>query len=199
MYRTRLQQAFNRLALLARDSGPLFVVAHITIPHHPFVYASNGDAVTPPRWFTFADDVLYYRKSAQTRADYAQRYVEQLRFVNTQVTAAVESILIHSARLPVILLQADHGPSIDWNDPRKVDARERMAILNACLLPGSDRAALFESMTPVNTLRMVANLYLGSQLPLLPDRSYYSSWSRPYAFREVTETTTGGSRTPGPR
>ena len=66
-----------------------------------------------------------------------------------------------------------------------------MAILNAFLLPGSDRAALFESMTPVNALRIVANLYLGFHLSLLPDRSYYSSWSQPYAFREVTEAIPG--------
>ena len=196
LYRRRLNEAFDRLTQLARDPRPLFVVAHITVPHHPFVYAGDGSPVTPSRRFTFADDVSYYRRDVITREEYARDYVEQLKFVNAQVTAALRSILAQSGASPVIMLQGDHGPSLDWNDPGKVDTKERMAIFNACLFPGRGRAALYESVTPVNTLRIVVSEYLGCRLSLLPDRSYYSSWLRPYAFKEVANIAQGAPPTP---
>lgn len=191
MYRRRLLQAFDRLGTLARDGRPMFVVAHITVPHHPFVYAGNGDPITPARRFTFADDVHYYKKTAQGRAEYARQYVGQLRFVNAQVAAVLASLLAGSSPTPIVVLQGDHGPSVDWAAPDRVDVTERMPILSAVLLPASHRASLHEATTPVNTLRAVANISLGIRLPLVADKSYYSSWSSPYAFRDVTDLVLG--------
>lgn len=187
LYRRRLRDAFASIASLADGRRPFIVVAHITMPHHPFVFTADGAAISPDRRFTFSDDVGYFRRSRRTRDEYARRYVEQLRFVNSQIIKVLDSIVARSGTRPVILLQSDHGPSLDWDDPSRVDVRERLGILDASLLPDSSRGHLSQATTPVNTLRVVANLCLGSRLRLLPNRSYYSSWSRPYAFRDVTE------------
>jgi hypothetical protein len=199
VYRRRLNEAFDRLSQLATDPHPLFVVAHITIPHHPFVFTGDGSPVTPARRFTFADDVVYYRRNDETRGEYVSDYLDQLKYVNAKVTEALRAILGRNGAPPVIVLQADHGPSLDWNDPANVDTKERMAIFNAYLLPGKGQAALYDSVTPVNTLRIVATEYLGCRLSLLPDRSYYSSWLRPYDFREVTDTARRTSLTMRPQ
>jgi hypothetical protein len=39
----------------------------------------------------------------------------------------------------------------------------------------------------VNTFRLIFNQYLGTDLTLLEDESYYSSWTRPYQFFNVTD------------
>ena len=61
-----------------------------------------------------------------------------------------------------------------------------MSILNALNLPGAEDA-LYESLTPVNTFRVVLSAYFDAGLELLPDRSYFAAWSRPYDFTDVTE------------
>jgi len=50
-----------------------------------------------------------------------------------------------------------------------------MPILNAYALPGVDPAqALYPSISPVNSFRVVLNRYFGTDLPLLEDRSYFA-------------------------
>ena len=66
--------------------------------------------------------------------------------------------------------------------------KERTGILSAYYLSGRDTAALYASMSPVNTFRLIFNEYLGTSYDLLPDRSYFSTWSRPYRFVEVAAT-----------
>jgi hypothetical protein len=46
---------------------------------------------------------------------------------------------------------------------------------------------LYEEITPVNTFRLIFNAYLGTDLELLEDRSYYSTWAHPYRFVDVTD------------
>jgi hypothetical protein len=62
---------------------------------------------------------------------------------------------------------------------------ERLGILNAYLLPGIDPALIYPTITPVNSFRLVVNQYFGADLPLLPDRSFYSTWDQPYRFTEA--------------
>ncbi|HSQ38856.1 MAG TPA: hypothetical protein VLM78_01750 [Anaerolineales bacterium] len=55
----------------------------------------------------------------------------------------------------------------------------RLSILNAYYLP-NHADAVSESITPVNTFRIVFNLYLGGNFELLPDESFFSPV--PYHF-----------------
>ena len=55
--------------------------------------------------------------------------------------------------------------------------RERMEIFAAYYFPDGG-AGLYPAMTPVNGARLLANQYLGADLPLLPDRAlFYDSGS----------------------
>jgi len=63
-----------------------------------------------------------------------------------------------------------------------------MEILNAYYLPERGKAALYESISPINTFRVILNLYFGAHLELLSDESYYSdSWDRPLSLVNVTD------------
>lgn len=48
------------------------------------------------------------------------------------------------------------------------------------------KSFLFASITPVNTFRLIFNLYFGARFELLNDRSYYSTYDNPYRFIDVT-------------
>ena len=62
-----------------------------------------------------------------------------------------------------------------------------MTILNAYHLPGMDTQAISNSISPVNTFKVVFNEYFGTQYDLLPNESYYSSTRQPYRFIHVPD------------
>jgi hypothetical protein len=57
--------------------------------------------------------------------------------------------------------------------------RERMAAFSAYLLPGLDPNGIGDSITPVNTIRVILRHYFGADLPPIEDASYWSSEDRP--------------------
>jgi hypothetical protein len=171
-YRDRTQFVLDTLPTLAdMDLGaPKFVFAHLIIPHPPFVFSENGSRT---------DAVSYLNEKAQYSAEkYAAGYVMQLTFINRAMTRIVQEIIAQSATPPIIIIQGDHGP---WLQPKD----RRLTILNAYYLPGH-ADAISERITPVNTFRMVFNLYLGGDFELLPDHSYYSPVPYHYDFVETS-------------
>jgi hypothetical protein len=99
---------------------------------------------------------------------------------------------------PIIILQADEGPyperyrasmrTFKWEDATDMEIKEKMGILNAYYLPGVDGSALYPRITPVNSFRLVFDLYFGTHLGLLDDVSYaYVDYSHPYRFLDVTD------------
>jgi hypothetical protein len=79
---------------------------------------------------------------------------------------AVTTLLADSATPPVILIQGDHGPWLQYGS-------DQFKILNAYYLPGHNDL-LYPSISPVNTFRLVFDTYLGADYPLLEDISYDS-------------------------
>ena len=73
--------------------------------------------------------------------------------------------------------------------PEETDLRERLASLFAIYLPeGAAGEGLPEPMTPVNTFRMIFNRYQGADYPMLPARSFFSTWEEPFRLTEVEES-----------
>ena len=66
-----------------------------------------------------------------------------------------------------------------------------MSILYAAYLPDGGRDGLDDAITPVNTFRVILDRYFGSKLGRLPDRNYYSPYSTPYRFSDVTDELAG--------
>ena len=183
--RERVLCAFTTLGQLqGRIAGPRFVLAHITVPHPPFLFGAEGEPV--PGTVLEMSGWVWTRK---------QDYVDQLVFVNGQVETLIGSILAHSEVPPIIVLQADHGPASSfsdpkgpgWDQPTEEMLRERMRIFNAYYMPYAAGAQLYDSITPVNTFRFILAAYFGADYALLPDRSHYSSYQHPYRLRDVTE------------
>jgi hypothetical protein len=166
--------------------GPAFVFAHVFSPHPPFVFAPDGELPKPSAAFSIREGG---RLTIGGKPAYVRGYREQLQFLNDRVLEAIDAILAGAERPPIIVLQSDHGPGSCWDetDAEKTDHRERMPILNAFYFPDRRYERLYQGITPVNTFRVIFSQYFGVDAPLLPDRSYGSSWTHPYRFVDVTE------------
>jgi hypothetical protein len=90
------------------------------------------------------------------------------------VLIVIDRILAESDSPPIIILQADHSSKVynQLNPVQDVKMKLLFPILNAYYLPGVGEEKLYSTITPVNSFRLLLNLYFGTHLPLLPDDSY---------------------------
>jgi hypothetical protein len=179
----RVPYVFDKLAEIPKLKEPTFVFAHILIPHEPYVFDRNGNFLT--------------KKEAIKRSR-TLNYVDQVIFGNKKTQVTIDKLLSGSPRPPIILLQGDEGPwpirfeleeeTFNWRHASVAELREKMRILNAYYLPQVDRSALYPSITPVNSFRLVFNLYFGEHFELLPDESYaFVDYNHLYQFFNVTD------------
>jgi hypothetical protein len=174
--REGILEAFSTIpGIRDRLDGLAFVFAHMVTPHRPYLFDQNGNPV----------------KGGTDSWREHDRYIDQLKFVNKKTLEMVDAILANSEKPPVIVIQADHGPMPPGDpegisDPDAEAADLRTGILNAYYLPGGEEQ-LYEGISPVNSFRVVLNHVCGTDFELLEDRSYASSYGRPYRFKDITD------------
>jgi hypothetical protein len=166
----------EQLEALVREPGPKFVVAHVLLPHDPYVFLEDG---------TFSPGEATFET--------------QLAFTNARLAELVTSLLDRpEGERPIVILQADEGPypaqyeahpdDFDWSAATEAEVAEKFGILTAMYLPGPEgEAPLPATMSPVNTFREVLGRYFEADLPVLPDRSFASTQARPYDMVELTD------------
>jgi hypothetical protein len=181
-HRDTILRTFYYLQRLPDRNLPKFVFAHLIAPHPPFVFDADGRIRTPDKPFGFEDGSHFMG----TRQEYIEGYRGQTAYLNRQLQQTIDSILARSKVPPIIILQADHGPGsrLDWGSVENTDMQERMAIFNAYYFPSGATSELYDSITPVNTFRILFNHYFGAHYEILEDRIYFSLWPRPYDFVE---------------
>ena len=182
--RERILYSLNELKKIPALDGPKFVFVHIVGPHPPFVLNQHGEAVNSTRPYLAGDGEAF----GGSAAEYQQQYIEQLIYINSQIQTAVDLILEKSARPPVILIQGDHGPGslLIRDSLEKTCLLERTSILSAYYLPDGS-SLLAQDISPVNSFRLILNAYFGTNLALLPNRTFFSPQSWPYDFTDVTD------------
>jgi len=158
--------------IAALIESPKFVYAHILPPHPPFIFGPEGEAIKQAGAFTFGDSQMKL-----TEEERFERYRDQVTFINSRIELAVQEILRVSKTPPIIILQADHG----LDGP----LASQMAILNAYHLPDGGDQLLYDTISPVNSFRVIFNYYFGSSYDLLDDVSYYSRHADPFDFTLV--------------
>ncbi|MEA2016416.1 MAG: hypothetical protein U9O59_06925 [Actinomycetota bacterium] len=179
--------SFSNLARVHKIDGPKFIFAHIMCPHPPFFFDASGERI-PESEYKLTD---YWDR---------EKYLDQLIFVNSRLEIIIEEILSESEAPPIIVFQGDHGgrstlgePDKDkpgdhgWLYPTAEMLRESTFILNAYYLPEGGSELIYDSITPVNTFRVIFNYYFDGDYELLEDKCYYSIYKRPYKFFDVTE------------
>lgn len=162
-FRMRTRLILNSFEEVVKIPGPKFVFMHLVIPHEPFAFDAMGNPIPP--------DPAFPR----------QGYTDQVKFINKALLPKIKRLVEESPSPPVIILQGDHGP---WIIP---DHTAQMKILNAYYLPkGSE--ALYSSISPVNSFRVVFNEYFDADFHLLEDKSYYAPPGTRYDFKLMPNT-----------
>lgn len=180
--RRRILYILDHLPDSKDDTKPVFVFAHIMALHPPFVFGPNGEERSRQSsslqfWKDFGDP---------SRKELSQQYQEQLTYINKRMQSTIQAILKNRKRPVLIILQGDHGSSF-LSPEQSSFYKERFSILNA--IYGSDETLLYDSMSPVNTFRIIFNSFFGTTYELLKDRSFYSLRKTPYQWEDVTEQT----------
>jgi hypothetical protein len=169
-FRRRTLFALQQLdETVPKIASPKFVFAHLVIPHHPFVFGPNGEALS------------YERNTVPEFSEYKVKYPDQVRYINKRMEKIFDEILQSSANPPIIIIQGDHGPA-----PFDVIER-RMKNLSAYYFP-DNYDGLYPTITPVNTFRVILNKYFLQKYPLLEDKSLFSEYDIPYNYVEVPNT-----------
>jgi hypothetical protein len=140
---------FDSLKALPDDEEDYFVYTHINAPHIPYVFASDGSF----RFITDYTDAKLY-------------YIDAVTYVNARVLDTVDAIIANSDTPPVIIIQADHSAQFFES------GIQNHKILSAYYLPGEIDLLPYETITPVNSLRLVLHNYFDPSIKLLPDLIY---------------------------
>jgi hypothetical protein len=168
-FRDRFNNIFDNMEEVASMPGSQFAYIHLISPHPPFVFDSEGNPTYPP---DFWNEQRLYPSNMYTKG-----YTNQLTYLNKKMLEAIDTILAESDTPPIIILQGDHGP---WLQPKD----RKMWILNAYYLPGHNDA-LYSTITPVNTFRVIFNAYFGGNYDMLKDVSYFSPVPKLYDFSVI--------------
>jgi hypothetical protein len=158
----------DQLPQIALNPKSTFTFVHILIPHTPYVFGPGGEILTDPGYYGGG-------KGEPINNEYRRKgYIGEVQFINSRMLPILRRILDQSAQPSVIILQGDHGLRKD----------NRLKILNAYYLPTEAKRRLYPSISPVNSFRVVFNVFFGtanpgssvqngtSQWSLLPDISY---------------------------
>ncbi len=176
--RNRRLCMFAKLAEMPDMDGLKFIFAHILAPHSPFLFDADGNPV---------------RDYKPDREHIKEYYLNQLIFVNKKVEEMVDEILLKSEVEPIIIIQGDTGPHYGFepeaalHNPTEEIYQQNMRIFNAYHLPNNGADLLYQGISPVNTFRLLFNIYFDTNIPLLDDQSYFSTSDHPYRFINVTE------------
>jgi membrane-anchored protein YejM (alkaline phosphatase superfamily) len=135
--------------------NPKFIYGHFMLPHEPYTFDSTGKVKT-------AEQTIIKRKE-----DDAGAYFNQVVYAGKVIKELVSYIQQHNKKNTIIIVEGDHG----YRTPEGNKAGYTFQNLNAIYFPDQKYELLYDSLSPVNTFRIVLNKYFSAQLPLLKDSS----------------------------
>ncbi len=171
---------FEKFKEIVDLKGPKFVFVHLLLPHQPYVF----------------DEKCNVLSEEQLEKKELDNYLKQLQCLNTQLVEMIDKILTKNKKA-IIILQSDEGPhpiksplkeENDWKNADQTALREKFRILNAFYLPDVDNSRLSPTLSPINTFRLVFNLYFKAGFELLPQKTFiFEDKHHIYKFQEITD------------
>lgn len=152
----------NYKALLTQlnmqNDQPKFVLAHFLLPHGDFFLTKEGK----PRKITFTDHTIL-RDSL---------YLDQLVYANTWIDTISTAANLQFKRPRVIIIEGDHGyREIQLKDKTGYSREKQFMNLNTYYFSDKNYQHLYDSISPVNSFRIVFNKYFNTRLPIIKDSS----------------------------
>jgi hypothetical protein len=192
--RDKVEFVLDSISQRAAEPDPTFLIAHIMVPHHPFIFDRNGE---------LPDQEAQDFGMPANLSDDVRGYADQVHYLNGVLRNLIDDILANSEIPPIIILQGDHGLRLTWWEKMQLDEQEQLedvclrevfTNLNALYLPDEEhRGAFYDSISPINTFRLIFDAYFGSEMGMLEDRSFFTNLKlntkrekRSMSFIEVT-------------
>lgn len=168
---------FSALEKAIDYPGPKFVFAHILCPHPPYVFHRDGSSTSDIIPRVMSNEVYIARK---------KMYVEQLEFATHKIRQILNRVVKNDSSA-IIVLQSDHSEWVADTLKQPHDyvrdsnfLAQRMPILNAYRVPPEIRKALYDSISPVNSFRIILDNEFGMHAGTLPDNHFVIFWSNQY-------------------
>ncbi|HYC30425.1 MAG TPA: sulfatase-like hydrolase/transferase [Chitinophagaceae bacterium] len=154
----RIPETYNGIKKLSASTQPqpVFAYAHFLMPHAPFLFDSTGKVKPQNEW------------GLNTH----QNYLDQLKYANKMIMDLCTTLQKEAKRPRIIIVQSDHGYrnyTKRDNLPHDVELKN----LSAFYFPGQRYDKLYDSISNVNTFRVIMDKYFNYHLPLLKDTSFY--------------------------
>lgn len=197
-----LRQQLDVLNYLSTKEKPggRFIFAHILVPHDPFYFNADGSLSTT-------------QNSDSVGKPIKEKYVEQVKFINTQMQDLVSSIQKQSKGQAVVIFNSDEGAyphvlnsslsnpvGIDNSTEEGINNEEDMTswskdwvdmkfgILQAVHIPRATENDL-KNLSSVNLFRIVLNRYANHNLEYLPECQFglVKGAKNEYKYTNITD------------
>ena len=139
-----------------KSNTPRFIYAHYNMPHPPYYFDKDGDAIEK-------------NKLGHAYDKDKNLYLGYVGYTNTKIQELVNTILNNSKGEAVIIIMGDHGFRNDNNMPHHVFLQNQ----NAVYLPGKNYHLFYDSITGVNQFRVLINTLFKQNTVLLKDSTSF--------------------------
>jgi len=174
--RDKILCGFSELGKMSEiNDKPKFVLAHLMIPHRPYIFGENGEPINP-KFLVPDDEIENWDKDL---------YLGQLKFANKKTQDIIEK-LTETETPPVIIIQSDHGMRGRESEKSYELHLKFFNNFKAYYFPEKGRNLEFETTTPVNSFRVLFNLYFDDDYEILEDK-IYSHPNKKIGFRDITD------------
>lgn len=155
--RQRTINTYNDLLRISEQPAPhpVFVYTHLLLPHGPYFFDSTGH---------FTPEDTWYRPPHRMEA-----YLAQLKYTNSVIRNLVTHLKNEGTRPRIIIIQSDHGYRLLPADEESFEFNNLLAVY----FPDRDYAQLYDSISSVNTFRVLFRKYFKVTVPLLKDSTIY--------------------------
>ncbi len=159
-YRENRLCVFNEISTLdEKYSQPIFVFAHIMMPHYPYIFKNDGTMISDTEITSIEDKTAY---------------ISQLQFTDSKVLEIVKELL-HKEPQPIIVIQSDHGFRVA-HDEISIDDYVSMdrsfSNFAAYYFPDTTLANNDQVHTSVNSFRILFNNNFGTDYELLENKIF---------------------------
>lgn len=135
--------------------APKFVYGHFMIPHEAYIFNKNGSLRN-------TNELINKEKGAGTIG-----YKKQVQYASAVIKDLVSYIQQNNKKNTVIIVAGDHGYRTDDGNKKGYTFQN----LNAFYFPDRNYSLLYDSLSPVNTFRIILNKSFGASYSLLKDSS----------------------------
>lgn len=144
--RTNFQLTLDELN--KQSARPKFVFMHVMMPHAPFLLDENGN-------FNATGTDMYDTAG----------YLQQLTWCNKWIDSLARAANQLFPRPRVVIIEGDHG----FRDRKPAIREKQFMNLNAYYFSDKDHTTLYDSISPINTFKVISNKYFHTTLTLSPD------------------------------